>query len=308
MSLRLSVALCTYNPRADILDRVLEAIAKQIEAVPGSEAIVVDNNSSPSLAELGSVDGYPVRLIHEHRQGLTFAREAAIRAARGDIVLFVDDDNIVGDDYLATVIEIFARDPRLGVLGASVVPEYEVPPPAWLREFEPQLAIRRYAPDQYVETDVPFSLHFPIGAGFAARRELALAHLLDCEKTGRIEGRRGTVLSAGEDLDLGLFVLLSGYKLAVSGALRVTHVIPERRVSREYMQRLVLGNLKSAMALENKWAGRLGRSIFPWLSAPMPALIGKTAVALALGLWSQRWRIKSVILVARTRARLGLEV
>ena len=94
------------------------------------------------------------------------ARETAIRRARGRVVLFLDDDNVLEPGYLAGVVEAF-RDPALGVLGGGVIPEYEATPPSWLTEFEAYLAVRRYPRELVVETTgLPYTGHFPIGAGW----------------------------------------------------------------------------------------------------------------------------------------------
>jgi glycosyltransferase involved in cell wall biosynthesis len=304
--MQLTVALCTYNPSRELLLRALDAIIGQLGTVEDAEIVVIDNNSAPSLAKRGYLCGYPVRLIEEPRQGLTAARETAVRQAQGDIIVFVDDDNILGEGYLQTVVNTFAGDTRLGLLGGSVVAEYEQPPPRWFHEFEPQLAIRRYAPGACVETtDIPYSDHFPVGAGFVVRRELALAYVRDCEETKRIEGRQGAILSSGEDTDLGLFALQTGHKLAVTGNLCVTHVIPARRLNSDYVARLMVGTVRSTMELEQKWRERYGRPVFPFLSAPMAGVLAKTAAAFVLSPWSTRYRIKYRVL--RTLARIRLE-
>ncbi len=303
--MQLTVAMCTYNPPIDTMRRALDAIVAQLGDVPLAEFIVVDNNSSPPLGERARLTDYPIRLLQEATPGLTAAREAAIENARGDVIVFVDDDNILGDRYLAMVVEAFSADPRLGLLGGRVIPEYEAQPPAWFGDFEPWLAIRRHPPDLYVETtDPPYSNCFPVGAGFAVRRDLAVAYIEDCAETMRVQGRRGTVLSSGEDTDLGLFVLSSGRKLAVIGALGLTHVISGGRVRREYLQRLAVGHVKSALLLEEKWSVRFGRPIFPEVSPPLVTLLAKTLVAVALSLWSPRYRVKRHLFTTLTRARL----
>jgi glycosyltransferase involved in cell wall biosynthesis len=303
--MQLTVALCTYNPSRELLLRTLDAIVDQLHTVKDAEIVVIDNNSTPSLAERGYLRDYPLRLIEEPRQGLTAARETAIRQARGDIIVFVDDDNILGEGYLQTVMSVFSSDAQLGLLGGSVVAEYEQPPPRWFHEFEPQLAIRRYAPGVYVETaTIPYSDHFPVGAGFAVRRELALTYLRDCEETKPIEGRHGAILSSGEDLDLGLFVLKTGHRLAVTGSLCVTHMIPVRRLNSDYVMRLMVGTLRSTMELEQKWSRRYGRPVFPFLSDPMVGVLAKTVAAFALSPWSIRYRIKYRVLKTLVRFRL----
>lgn len=303
--MQLTVAICTYNPDKPLLLRALSAVFAQ-DAASEAEVIVVDNNSTPSLADQQYLGDYALRLIHEPRPGLTAAREAAINAASGEVIVFVDDDNILGPDYLSKVLREFTGDSRLGLLGGSILPEYDSPPKAWFAEFEHWLAIRRHTPELRVETTAPpFSSNFPVGAGLAIRRDLAVAYLDDCNDSQRIEGRRGDALSSGEDLDLGLFVLSQGCKLAVVGDISLTHVISLGRTSTEYLERLAVGNVKSALALEAKWSPRLGAPVYTWLSPSWPSLLTRTAATWLLSTLSPRYRIKYRIYRTLARARLG---
>jgi glycosyltransferase involved in cell wall biosynthesis len=262
----LTVALCTYNPRPDLITRAVRAVVAQLADLGGeAQLLIIDNHSDPPLRDADYLRALPLEIIQEPVQGLTAAKEAAIRHARGEVILFVDDDNIVAPGYLREVVKAFA-DPTLGVLGGSVVPEFESEPPGWLSAFEEQLAIRRYPADLIVETTgLPYTDKFPIGAGSSVRRSLGLAYLADAEATGRIEGRRGRSLSSGEDVDLDLFAISSGYKLKVVGSLSLIHVIPAARTTEEYITRLVISNLRSACEVDRKWRQRFGRPAFEFL-------------------------------------------
>lgn len=264
--IELTVALCTYNPRHDLITRAVRAVVAQLDELNGAaEFVIVDNNSEPPLRDVDGLRGLPLTIIREPVQGLTAARAAAVHHARGTVILFVDDDTVLSTGYLRGVLTAFA-DPTLGVLGGSVVPEYESEPPSWLASFENQLAIRRYPAGLSVETTkVPYSDYFPIGAGFAVLRALARAHASDSETHGRIEGRKGTALSSGEDLDLDLFALSTGYTLKVTGALSLTHVIPAQRTTETYISQLVVSNIHSTNEVDRKWSGRLGMPVFPFL-------------------------------------------
>jgi len=307
--MKVTVAICAYNPQTDTMCRALDAIVGQLGEVPSAEIIVVDNNSSPPLAERAYLSAYPIHLVHEPTPGLTAAREAVIRNAQGDVIVFVDDDNILGKHYLATVVEVFSADPQLGLLGGRIVPEYDTPPPKWFSEFEPWLAVRHYAPELHVETtEPPYSEYFPVGAGLATRRDLALAYQEDCAKTMRIEGRRGSALSSGEDLDLGLFVLSRGSKLAVTGALNLTHVISSERVDSAYLERLAVGNIKSTLELERKWSPRFGRSVYPMFSMPLVSLLVRASAAAILGLCSPRYKIKRCVYTTLARVRFSAAI
>lgn len=265
MTSPLTVALCTYNPRRDLLARAVRAVVSQLQDVPGADFLIVDNNSNPPLEDAAELRGLPVAIVGEPVQGLTAAKAAAIRHAAGDAVLFVDDDNVLDAGYLAKVVAAFG-DPKLGVLGGRVVPEYEGRPPAWLSRFETQLAIRRYPADLVVETaGLPYTDYFPVGAGCAVRRSLALAYLEDADVRGRIEGRRGNALSSGEDLDFDLFALHRGCTLKAMGSLSLTHVIPSARCTEAYMSRLVVANLRSVDEIDRKWSATFGAPIFSFL-------------------------------------------
>jgi glycosyltransferase involved in cell wall biosynthesis len=308
---KITVAMCTFNPNSNNLRRALDAIVSQLSDVPSAEVIVVDNNSTPPLAERHDLDDYPIRLIPESKPGLTAARETVFSNAQGDVIVFVDDDNVLGPNYLATVLEAFSNDPKLGLLGGCILPEYETVPPSWFGEFEPWLAVRHYAPEFCVETaqlamaEPPYTKYFPVGAGFATRRDLALAYRQDCVDTMRIEGRRGSALSSGEDIDLGFFVLSRGYKLVVTGALSMTHVIPAGRLKPEYLRRLAVAHIMSSRELERKWSTRAGHTVYPMFSMSLAELLARTAATAVLSLGSPRYKIKRALYLTLVRVRFS---
>ena len=87
-----SVVIPTRNRRAT-LAALLERVAPQAKAA-GAEVLVVDNGSTdgtPELLRPLEADGR-VRVVHEPTPGATRARNAGARAARGDVVSFIDDD------------------------------------------------------------------------------------------------------------------------------------------------------------------------------------------------------------------------
>lgn len=72
----------------------------------GAEVIVVDNGSEDRTAALAAALG--ARVVSEPIPGLPRAREAGRRAARGEILVYLDADTIIPPGYLRYVLSIFS--------------------------------------------------------------------------------------------------------------------------------------------------------------------------------------------------------
>jgi glycosyltransferase involved in cell wall biosynthesis len=265
---RLTVIIPTHNPHPRRFMRTLEGLMKQSVDPEIWELLIVDNASAlpielPEDPNLRS----RVRLVRESRLGLTFARRAGINEALGEIVVFVDDDNVLAPDYLEKVLSAFARLPRAGAIGGKSIAEFEAEPVGWQQEFLPLLAVRDLG-DKELLAFPPAAggqLHeypacAPIGAGMAVRR-VALSGWLshDSEK---LADRRGDDLSSAGDNELILYVLAAGWAVAYVPELTLTHLIPARRLEPDYLARLNHGIQKS-------WTQVLARhGVSPW--APLP--------------------------------------
>ena len=100
---KVTVAIPTYN-RAAFLRQTLAGIAAQRFPREAFEVLVIDNNSTDEtravVAEFAGERPAPRHLL-ETKQGLDFARNRAVAEARGEIIVFGDDDILVETDWLA---------------------------------------------------------------------------------------------------------------------------------------------------------------------------------------------------------------
>lgn len=241
----ISVILPTANPHPGRLRRTLDALRAQGAPADAWELVVVDNGSSPPLAAEPLLAGFraAVRLVREPRAGLTPARLAGIAAAREDVLVFVDDDNVLAPDFLAAARDAFAADPALAAAGGPVVPEYEVEPAPWTREFEPLLALRDLGPSALRARGgprVPWPDFAPVGAGLCIRRSAAetYARAVASDPARAALDRRGGTLTSGGDNDLVYTALRAGGDIAYLPCLRLTHLIPTARLEPAYLARL----------------------------------------------------------------------
>ena len=91
----ISVVVCTYNRAESLRETIYSLLKQDLKAVP-MEILVVDNNSSDNtknvVASFGEGNQFPIRCVFEGQQGLGYARNTGIQAAKGEIIAFIDDD------------------------------------------------------------------------------------------------------------------------------------------------------------------------------------------------------------------------
>lgn len=245
----LSAIVCTHNPRADYLAETLTSIQRQ-QGLPGGriwELLLVDNASDEPLEGQLDLSWHPLaRVIREDRLGLTHARHRSFEEARGDVLVYIDDDNVLDADYLRRTLAAFDADPKLGAVGGKAVPRWEVCPPSWFDELGISLACRDLG-DQRIEAQWDSATTqgrtypdcAPIGAGMGLRRSAYESYVRTSSKDPyRTKlGRRGADLSSGEDNDMILSILSQGWSIAYLPELRLEHLIPAKRLSVDYLER-----------------------------------------------------------------------
>lgn len=270
MPLVASVVIPTHNPHAGRLARTLAGLRAQTLAADQWECLLVDNASSAAVDPASLVDDAPsnLRVVREPTLGLSSARRRGFAAAKGAVVVLVDDDNVLAPNYLSDVARIFDADPKLGAAGGPSRPEFETPPEAWTREFFPLLALRDLGAKAIIaglarspeDTHYQYPPSAPIGAGMALRRA-AVAPWLESQGAG-LSDRRGTALTSGGDNDIVLSVLHGGWQVGYFPELALTHLIPAGRLDPHYLARLNRGIQKS-------WVEVLARhGANPWSAVP----------------------------------------
>src|SRR5262249_12334990 len=138
--------ICTHNPRPHYLRSVLNSLRRQTLPLKHWELLLVDNASQrPLTLDTPDLSWHPCgRIIREDQLGLAVARLRGVREAAAEILLFVDDDNVLAQNYLEQALRIGHEWPMLGVWGSgAIIPEFEVDPPEHLREFLDLLALQR---------------------------------------------------------------------------------------------------------------------------------------------------------------------
>jgi glycosyltransferase involved in cell wall biosynthesis len=239
--MRLSVIICTHNPRQDYLRRTLGALEAQTLLKEQWEMLFIDNASKVPLASQWDLSWHPhARHIREDELGLTPARLRGIRESKGELLVFVDDDNVLDADYLQVALKIASDRPYLGVFGGSIRAEFETEPASWTKPFWCYLAIQEVEQDMWSNLIEPTLTH-PFGAGMCVGRSLASAYVLiiQNDKVRFNFDRKGASLISGGDSDLVMTACRSGSGIGLFKDLKLTHLMPSARLEEPYLLRLV---------------------------------------------------------------------
>lgn len=111
-----SVIVVTYN-RASILNHCIEKLLKQ--SADDYEVIVIDDGSSDSTRDvMKKVNDKHFRYFrNDEKKGQPHARNRGIKNSKGDIIIFVDSDVLVGKDFVRDHINLHKKRKNLIVQG-----------------------------------------------------------------------------------------------------------------------------------------------------------------------------------------------
>ena len=242
----LSVIICTYN-RAECLRDCLLSLSRQI--LPGSEyeVLVVDNNPEPSTAVQQIVQdshseglfsrGVALRYLYCSPVGLSYARNAGVSAARGEICCFIDDDAVACADWLRQIASTFAAHPDAGVIGGHVILNVPEPRPKLLMDGLESYWSQFITPYAGYTEVAEWNL-FPWGANWCARRKALLA--IGGFRTDY--GRKGSGYGGGEELVAAAQIQSLGYKIAILPDAKVLHNVEPGRFTLRHLWKTILSS------------------------------------------------------------------
>jgi len=117
--MQITVVITTHD-RPELLREAIASVEAQ--RFDEWDAIVVDDGSCPAVT-LDPVQAGRIRLLrHETAQGPSEARNTGMRAAAGEVIFFLDDDDLLGADALAQIDAAFQSDANLNGLFVNVEP------------------------------------------------------------------------------------------------------------------------------------------------------------------------------------------
>ena len=291
----ITVSICTRN-RANFLQRAVESVLPQM--TNETELLIVDNASTDDTAtvtaQLAAANSR-LTVCCESEIGVSAARNTALKKARGQYVLFLDDDATAEPGWLAAYQRFLSAPPsdRIAVVGGAVFPEYEVPPPKWI---DPQRKL------DLCQSPKRFPYRASLAEGNSAyRRSVAM-------EVGMFDtrlGPKGEVRGYREGGDINLRLQDAGYEIWWLPDAAIRHVVHADRLKLRWVMYSAFKEGQSvAIQRLNEKKDRMHRALFHFgrlVAAPFHFAINLLA---ALFQWPFNC-VKAVDLLKRSILILG---
>jgi glycosyltransferase involved in cell wall biosynthesis len=245
-----------------------------LQVVPSDlewELVIVDNGSTDDTQVV--MNSYrsrlPIKSVSAPDPGLSNARNAGVRGAEGEYIVWTDDDVILSSGWLLTYRNAFKRWSDAAVFGGKITPILEPPTPVWFARAIDDVGYLLGTRD-FGNAPIPLSVDkeiLPFGANYAIRAAVQKKFLYD-PALGIAPGRR----MGGEETDVVVRILNAGHTGWWLPGAEVKHITPTDRQSVDYISHYyeALGELTIHNELKDGGATLLIGGVPPilWIKLP----------------------------------------
>jgi glycosyltransferase involved in cell wall biosynthesis len=121
-----TVVIPVYNGARYLGDAIRSVLA---QTLPAMEIVVVDDGSTDASAEIAASFGQAVRLVRQENQGVAAARNRGLRAANGEYVAWLDQDDLATPTRIESQLRAFdvpsPPDVVFGAMRQFISPEVQ---------------------------------------------------------------------------------------------------------------------------------------------------------------------------------------
>jgi succinoglycan biosynthesis protein ExoM len=262
----ISVCICTFK-RGELLIRLLEKLrCQRTDGEFTFSVVVADNDCAQSadqaVREFADATGLNIKYCVEPRQNIALVRNKALQNADGDLIAFIDDDEVPIEDWLWNLFNTLQSQRADGVLG-PVRPYFDHDPPKWVRKggfFERPEYLTGYKLrwDECRTGNVLFS-----------KRILSLVDVPFRSEFG----------TAGEDMDFFRRMIEQGCGFIWCNEAVAYELVPEARCTRSFLLKRALLRGSNFSKHPSKRVSNLLKSVLAvpayTLALPILALLGQ---------------------------------
>lgn len=238
LSPQISVVICTFN-RKRYLVECLDSLLAQTASPESFEVLVVDNNSTDGTAavveEYSARAGFALRYVKEERQGLSHARNRAIKEVKAELVGYVDDDARLCSEWVQEALGAMQANPDAMIACGPISRFCLSPIPEWFPPGYGTWALdasgpRPMQPPEYIN-----------GGNMVFRRH-ALVELGGF--SGKL-GMNGKRMAYGEETRICMKAYQRNWLQLYLPKLRIAHAVMEYKLSLLWLLRSSFSNGRS---------------------------------------------------------------
>ncbi len=248
----LAVLIATHNGETT-LARTLASFLELEEPQGGWRLVIVDNGSVDSTRTI--IDSFTSRLpltyLFEPKKGKNRALNAALAEARGDLMVFTDDDVIVSPRWLSSLRACADELPQYAILGGPVLPHWPAPPDTWILSSVKLNAVFSVLD---LEVDGPQDPRLVFGPNMAIRSSALRSGIRFDESLGPVGGR----YSQGDETDLLIRLMQSGCEAWFCSKAVVHHIIRPHHLTEEWILQKGVHWARSQLILELRYPAVFG--------------------------------------------------
>ncbi len=286
--IRISLIIPTHNRAAELI-AALESVVVQDLPAAEWECVVVDNNSTDDTAArfAAFAAAYPalrLRYLFEPMPGVSYARNRAFAEVAAPYVACIDDDERVNPGFLRAYADLFDAHADALVAGGRIIAEYPSGRPDWMSKYV-EMPIAN--PMDFGDRVRLFPVGRVPGGGNMAFRLSVLARYGGFDPS---LGRVGGQLIGGEENDLFERLLRGGEQIWYVPDAVMWHIIPPRKLTRDYFSRLCR-NVGVSQRLRAQIHGRVAKTKLLELAKWGATLVLCCTMSPRKSLWLLRMRL-----------------
>jgi glycosyltransferase involved in cell wall biosynthesis len=249
----LTVLIATHNG-AYTLPSAFEAYCQLRPPAGGWNCVVIDNASTDATKEIihSFMNRLPLAYHFEPGIGKNSALNAGLSMAKGDLVVFTDDDTLPHPDWLAEMRRAADSNPSFSIFAGSVIPRWEIPPEPWITSWVQKGPV--FTLTDPSQEDGPIRAYSVFGTNMAIRADVFQAGY----RYNTSIGPRPGGYAMGSETELTLRLENAGFAAWYCKAAMVEHMIRKFQMERGWILRRATryGRGKYRMEIQQQNADR----------------------------------------------------
>lgn len=219
--MQISFGICTFNRSKDLRNLLINLVPQTDE---NCEIIVVDDGSTDDTPDVLNKFASNIRAFPEKNAGLAAARQKIVEQARGEFIVFFDDDAIPNPYWLTNFRRLNeVHQGTFDVMGGPAFPAFNgLSELSITQNLAAKLSINCSFRNQALRKVTP------IGANMVIRRKLFDGFAFDQRL-----GRKGDSLDSNEET--ALFMTVAPERILFCRELSVLHVVPSERLNEDWI-------------------------------------------------------------------------